>query len=111
MWANMPWSPLDSLGRVGAGFASAGNPNSLHHASHILLSVLLSEFQLSKENRNVITFNQWPSKSIWVPNNFPGNVWAVTEHIQRQLLVVSWTLKGSSPQSVKVRIKGYFQSN
>lgn len=47
MWADMPWCPLDSLGRAGAGLASAGNPNSLHHAS-LILSVLLIGFQLSK---------------------------------------------------------------
>lgn len=42
-----------------------------------------------------------------MPKDFPGTVCTVTEHIQRQLLVVSWTLEGSSSQSVKVRIKGY----
>lgn len=47
MWATMPQWPLDSLGRAGAGLASAGNPSSLYHAFHILSSILLTGFQLS----------------------------------------------------------------
>lgn len=45
----MPRCPLGGCGRVGAGLASAGNPDSLRHALCILFSVLLTGFQLSKK--------------------------------------------------------------